>query len=101
VPSSFIGTGTFVPSATNAPNAPSVTQLFNGYGVAGNRTALANWASTTMAPVRSERRPELQGTQTVPMAMQVMGTNVRMPVGQQIQVLNALERKTGVHQGRL
>jgi len=31
-PSSFIGQGTFVPSATNLPNATTVNNLFAGYG---------------------------------------------------------------------
>ena len=42
VPSSFIGTGTFVPSAANAPSAAVLTALFNSYGVAGARNPLGS-----------------------------------------------------------
>jgi iron complex outermembrane receptor protein len=42
VPSSFLGTGTFVPSATNAPSAAVEQALFTGYGVPGARNPLLN-----------------------------------------------------------
>ena len=96
VPSSFIGTGTFVPSATNAPSAAVLTQLFNGYGVAGNRAALTNYGFNNDGTLFVQNGGQnYKGPLDGNGYLLVGGTNVRMPVGQQIQVLNSLERKTG------
>lgn len=95
VPSGFIGFGAFVPSATNAPNAAVLTTLFNSYGIAGARNPLASnlgfnndGTLFTQTGALNYRGPN--GTQ----GYAVVGGNVRMPVGQQIQFLNALERKS-------
>lgn len=93
-PSSFIGTGTFVPSATNAPSAAVLTALFNGYGVAGARNPLVNYGfnndGTLFVQNGAQNYKGANGTN----GYMVLGNNVRMPVGQQIQFMNALERKT-------
>src|SRR5688572_20745326 len=41
-PSSFIGYGTFVPSATNAPSAAVIQTVFTQYGITGARNPLLN-----------------------------------------------------------
>jgi iron complex outermembrane receptor protein len=99
VPSSFIGTGTFVPSATNAPNAAVITALFNGYGVAGNRTALANLGFNNDGTLFVQNGGQNYLGANGSNGYAVLGGNVRMPVGQQIQVLNALERKSAFIKG--
>ena len=43
VPSGFLGTGTFVPSATNAPTLAAVQGLFSGYGTALPASALGQF----------------------------------------------------------
>ncbi|MFM5894057.1 MAG: TonB-dependent receptor domain-containing protein [Novosphingobium sp.] len=94
-PSGFIGTGVFVPSATNAPSAAVLTTLFNGYGVAGARNPLAsnlgfnaNGTLFTQTGALNYLGPNGTG------GYAVVGGNVRMPVGQQIDYINGLERKT-------
>lgn len=94
-PSGFIGTGTFVPSASNAPNAAVLTALFNGYGIAGARNPLASnlgfnndGTLFTQTGALNYRGPDGNG------GYAVVGGNVRMPVGQQIDYINGLNRKT-------
>lgn len=94
-PSSFIGTGTFVPTATNAPNAAVLTALFNSYGVPGARNPLAsnlgfNNDGTLFTQTGALNYRGANGSN----GYLVLGNNVRMPVGQQIQFINSLERKT-------
>jgi outer membrane receptor protein involved in Fe transport len=95
VPSSFIGTGTFVPSATNAPSATVLTTLFNGYGITGSINPLASnlgfnndGTLFTQTGARNYKGPNGSG------GYAVVGGNVRMPVGQQGNLLNAVDRKT-------
>jgi iron complex outermembrane recepter protein len=95
VPSSFIGTGAFVPSATNAPSAAVVTALFNSYGIAGARNPLGsnlgfNNDGTLFTQTGALNYKGANGTN----GYLVTGGNVRMPVGLQGDVLNALERKS-------
>ena len=94
-PSGFIGTGVYVPSSTNAPDATVLTNLFNSYGIAGARSPLAsslgfndNGTLFTQTGALNYRGPN--GTQ----GYAVVGGNVRMPVGQQIDYINGLNRKT-------
>lgn len=94
-PSSFIGTGTFVPSATNSPNAAVLTNLFNSYGVAGARNPLASnlgfnndGSLFTQTGALNYKGPNGAG------GYAVVGGNVRMPVGQQIDYINGLQRKS-------
>lgn len=95
-PSSFIGTGTFVPSATNAPNIAVVNGVFAGYGVTG-LPATANLLNlgfnnngTLFTQTGARNYQGANGTN----GYLVVGNNVRMPVGQQIDFANALKRKT-------
>lgn len=96
VPSSFIGTGTFVPSAANAPSAAVVQSLFNGYGVTTlpNNFQLSNLGfnndGTLFVQNGAQNYKGPNGTN----GYAVVGGNVRMPVGQQGNLLNALDRKT-------
>jgi iron complex outermembrane recepter protein len=94
-PSGFIGTGVYVPSAANAPDGAVLTTLFNSYGVAGTRNPLGsnlgfndNGTLFTQTGALNYRGPN--GSQ----GYAVVGGNVRMPVGQQIDYVNGLERKT-------
>ena len=98
-PSSFIGYGTFVPSATNAPNAAVVQTVFTQYGITGARNPLLNlgfnddqtlFVQTGAVNYRGPRDGN---------GYMVIGNNVRMPVGQQIQFHNALDRKTAFLKG--
>ena len=94
VPSSFIGTGTFVPSATNAPNAAVIQSVFTTYGITGARNPLLNLGfnndGTLFVQTGAVNYRGPNGTN----GYLVVGGNVRMPVGQQLQVLNSLERFT-------
>lgn len=94
-PSGFIGTGAFVPSSANAPNAAVLTALFNSYGVAGARNPLASnlgfnndGTLFTQTGALNYKGPDGSG------GYAVVGGNVRMPVGQQIDYINGLERKS-------
>ncbi|WP_245858073.1 TonB-dependent receptor domain-containing protein [Sphingomonas guangdongensis] len=93
-PSSFIGSGTFVPSAVNAPTAAAVNGVFSGYGVTSAINPLLNlgfnndgtlFVQTGAINYRGDRASN---------GYLIVGNNVRMPVGQQIQFQNELERKT-------
>lgn len=99
VPSSFIGTGTYVPSATNAPNAVVIQNVFTSYGITGARNPLLNLGfnndGTLFVQTGAVNYRGPNGSQ----GYAVLGGNVRMPVGQQLQVLNALDRKTAFVKG--
>jgi iron complex outermembrane recepter protein len=95
IPSSFIGTGTFVPSATNAPSAAAVTALFNGYGIAGTRNPLgSNLGFNNDGTLFTQTGALNYRGPTDGNGYLIVGGNVRMPVGQQINILNSLNRKT-------
>ncbi len=99
-PSSFIGTGTFIPSATNAPDATVLTTLFNGYGVAGARNPLAsnlgfNNDGTLFTQTGALNYRGTNGSN----GYAIVANNVRMPVGQQIDYINGLSRKTAFIKG--
>ncbi len=94
-PSGFIGTGTYVPINSNAPSGAVLTALFNGYGVAGTRAPLASnlgfnndGTLFTQTGGLNYRGPNGSG------GYALVGGNVRMPVGQQIDYINGLDRKT-------
>jgi iron complex outermembrane receptor protein len=95
VPSSYIGFGTFVPDATNAPDGTVLTALFNSYGIAGTINPLAsnlgfNNDGTLFTQNGAINYKGPNGTQ----GYAVLGGNVRMPVGQQGNIINAVNRKT-------
>ncbi len=94
-PSGFIGTGVYVPSAANAPSGAVLTTLFNSYGVAGTRNPLAsnlgfNTNGTLFTQTGALNYQGPNGTQ----GYAVVGGNVRMPVGQQIDYINGMNRKS-------
>jgi outer membrane receptor protein involved in Fe transport len=93
-PSSFIGTGTFVPSATNAPSAAVLTTLFTGYGIPGARNPLLNLGFNNDGTLFVQTGAVNYRGPTNGDGYMVVGGNVRMPVGQQIDYINGLERKS-------
>src|SRR5690349_17513185 len=93
-PSSFIGTGTFVPSATNAPNAAVLQTIFTGYGIAGARNPLLNLGFNDDGTLFVQTGAVNYRGPTDANGYMVIANNVRMPVGQQIDYINGLERKT-------
>jgi outer membrane receptor protein involved in Fe transport len=93
-PSSFIGTGTFVPSATNAPNAAVLQTLFTGYGIAGARNPLLNLGFNDNGTLFVQTGAVNYQGPADGNGYMVTAGNVRMPVGQQIDYINGFERKT-------
>jgi len=94
VPSSFIGTGTFIPSATNAPDGAVVSALFNANGVPGTINPLDRLGFNDNGSLFVQNGGQnFQGPNGTDGFLVING-NVRMPVGQQLQVLNSLDRKT-------
>lgn len=100
-PSSFIGTGTYVPSATNAPNPTVVQGIFNGYGVTTlpNSFQLANMGFNNDGTLFFQNGAQNYKGANGQNGYLVVNNNVRMPVGQQIQFVNAMERKTAFVKG--
>ncbi len=99
IPSSFIGTGTYVPSATNLPNAAVIQSVFTQYGITGTRSATANLGFNNDNTLFVQNGAVNYRGPTDGNGYLVVGGNVRMPVGQQINILNALERKTAFLKG--
>ena len=93
-PSSFIGTGTFVPSALNAPSAAVVQQVFQSYGIAGARNPLLNLGFNNDQTLFVQTGAVNWRGPTDGQGYMVVAGNVRMPVGQQIDFMNGIERKT-------
>ncbi|HWJ70755.1 MAG TPA: TonB-dependent receptor [Sphingobium sp.] len=93
-PSSFIGTGTYVPSATNAPSAAVVENVFAAYGAPGARNPLLSLGFNNDGTLFSQTGAANYRGPTDAEGYMVVDGNVRMPVGQQIDFMNALERKT-------
>ncbi|MEJ5976460.1 TonB-dependent receptor [Novosphingobium sp. PS1R-30] len=95
-PSSFIGTGTFVPSATNAPSAAVIQGLFAGYGVSAlpANVQLANLGFNNDGTLFVQNGGQNYRGPTNGNGYLLVANNVRMPVGQQIQFLNAMKRKS-------
>lgn len=92
-PSSFIGQGTFVPSATNLPNQTAVNALFTGYGSAVPVSNTLNLGFNddgtlfTQTGAKNYKGPTSDG-------YAVLAGNVRMPVGPQTIIQNPLDRKS-------
>jgi len=99
VPSSYIGTGTYVPSATNAPNLGVIQGLFRGYGTAVPTSPLLNLGFNNNGSLFTQTGAiNYQGPNgTNDYAL--VGGNVRMPVGQQGDILNGMKRKTAFLKG--
>jgi outer membrane receptor protein involved in Fe transport len=92
-PSSFIGQGTFVPSATNLPNAATVNSLFTGYGATTPVSNTLNLGFNddgslfTQTGAKNYKGPTSDG-------YAILAGNVRMPVGLQVIIQNPLDRKS-------
>ncbi len=99
VPSSFIGTGTFVPSATNLPNATVIQNVFSTYGITGTRNPTLNLGFNNDGSLFVQTGAVNYKGANGSNGYAIIGGNVRMPVGQQLQVLNALDRKTAFIKG--
>ncbi|MBB6093523.1 outer membrane receptor protein involved in Fe transport [Povalibacter uvarum] len=90
-PSSFIGQGTFVPSATNLPNQAAVNTLFASYGAVtpvSNTLNLGfndNGTLFTQTGAKNYQGPTTDG-------YAIIAGNVRMPVGPQTMIMNPLDR---------
>ncbi|WP_254606470.1 TonB-dependent receptor domain-containing protein [Sphingomonas bacterium] len=98
-PSSFIGTGTFVPSATNAPSAAAEQAVFARYGNTGTRSPLLNLGFNNDGTLFVQTGAVNYKGPTNGSGYLLVGNNVRMPVGQQIDFYNGLDRKTAFLKG--
>lgn len=93
-PSSFIGTGTYVPNATNAPSAAVEQAVFARYGVTGTRNPQLNLGFNNDGTLFVQTGAVNYRGPTNGQGYLNVGGNVRMPVGQQIDFYNGMERKT-------
>jgi iron complex outermembrane receptor protein len=92
-PSSFIGQGTFVPSATNLPNQTTLNNLFASYGAATPVSRTLNLGFNDNGSLFTQTGAKhYLGPTTGDFA--IIGGNVRMPVGPQTIIENPLERKS-------
>jgi iron complex outermembrane recepter protein len=93
IPSGFIGTGTYVPNATNLPSQTVLNGLFAGYGVTSSIGRTLNLGFNDNGSLFTQTGAlNYQGPRSGGYA--IVGGNVRMPVGSQIDILNSLKRKT-------
>lgn len=92
-PSSFIGTGTYVPNAANLPTQAAINSVFAKYGVTSTvgRTLNLGFNNDGSLFVQTGAVNYKGPTDN---GYAVIAGNVRMPVGQQVQFQNSLERKT-------
>ena len=92
-PSSFIGQGTFVPSAGNFPNQAAVNALFTTYGAVTPVSNTLNLGFNddgtlfTQTGARNYKGPTTDG-------FAVLAGNVRMPVGPQFLVVSPTDRNS-------
>ncbi|CAN5609861.1 TonB-dependent receptor [soil metagenome] len=93
-PSSFLGTGTFVPSATNAPNAAVVQSVFATYGVTSTINPLLNLGFNNGGSLYVQTGAVNYRGPTDSSGYLIVAGNVRMPVGQQVDFYNGMTRKT-------
>ncbi len=92
-PSSYIGQGTFVPSANNLPNQAAVSALFASYGATSPVLNTANLGFNDDGTLFEQNgAANYKGPTTGYWA--VLGGNVRMPVGIQAEQLSGLNRKS-------
>jgi iron complex outermembrane receptor protein len=92
-PSSFLGTATFVPSAINAPSAAVVQSVFAKYGVASTINPLLNLGFNDDRTLYVQTGAVNYRGPTDANGYLIVAGNVRMPVGQQVDFMNGLERK--------
>ena len=98
-PSSFLATGTFVPSAVNAPSAGVEQTLFTGYGSSGARNPLLNLGFNGDGTLFVQTGAVNYRGPTDGNGYLVVAGNVRMPVGQQVDFLNGVDRKAAFLKG--
>ena len=98
-PSSYLGTGTFVPSATNQPNAAVEQAVFGTYGVAGARNPLLNLGFNNDGSLFVQTGSVNYRGPTNSQDYLIVANNVRMPVGQQVDFYNGVDRKTAFLKG--
>lgn len=93
VPSGFIGTGLYVPDASNLPTQAAVNSLFSGYGIATVVPRNNNLGFNDNGSLFSQTGAvNYKGPTTGDYA--IVAGNVRMPVLPQGDLLNALRRHT-------
>jgi outer membrane receptor protein involved in Fe transport len=92
-PSFYLGTGTFVPSATNAPSAAVEQTIFTGYGSPGARNPLLSLGFNNDGSLYVQTGAVNYRGPTDANGYLIVAGNVRMPVGQQVDFLNGLQRK--------
>ena len=91
-PSSYLGQGTYVPSASNLPSNAVVGALFAGYGAASPVTNTDRLGFNDDGTLFQQNgAANYKGPTTGYWA--VLGGNVRMPVGVQADQLSGLDRK--------
>lgn len=98
-PSSFLGTGTFVPSATNAPTAAAEAAVFARYGVTSAINPLLNLGFNNDATLYVQTGAINYRGPADANGYQIISGNVRMPVGQQGDFYNGMNRKTAFVKG--
>jgi len=92
-PSSYIGQSTFVPSANNLPTQAAYNTVFGTYGVASTVPRTLNLGFNDDGTLFAQTGAvNYKGPTTGKWA--IIGGNVRMPVGLQVQLLNPLKRTT-------
>jgi len=92
-PSSFIGTSTYVPNAGNLPTQAAINSVFASYGITSTVGRTLNLGFNNNGTLFTQTGAlNYQGPTSG--AYRIIGGNVRMPVGSQVQTLNPLERKS-------
>ncbi|MFV3128954.1 TonB-dependent receptor domain-containing protein [Niveispirillum sp. KHB5.9] len=92
-PSGFIGTGTYVPNASNLPTQAAINSVFTRYGVTSTVARTLNLGFNNDGSLFVQTGA-LNYKGPTDNGYAIVAGNVRMPVGQQVQFQNALERKT-------
>lgn len=93
IPSSYLGTGTFVPDALNLPSQSAVNALFAGYGVSARILNTQNLGFNTDGTLfRQNGAANYKGPNGTD-DFAVLSGNVRMPVGPQYIIGNPIKRK--------
>ncbi|MDE2251845.1 MAG: TonB-dependent receptor [Gammaproteobacteria bacterium] len=94
VPSSYIGYGTYLLDSANAPNAAVLTSLFNSYGITAPLNTGGGLGFNNDGTLFTQNGAANYKGANGSNGYAVIGGNVRMPVGQQGNILNAINRKT-------
>jgi outer membrane receptor protein involved in Fe transport len=92
VPSSFIGTSTYLPSAANLPSQAAVSSVFAKYGVTATVPRTNNLGFNDNGSLFSQTGA-INYLGPVNTSYAIVGGNVRMPVLPQSDLINALRRE--------